>query len=356
MKTKNNKQEKKFFYRNLAMLLCLTALAAFAAGCGFFKQDQKGSFEQNKERAESDIDFAATQGSKSDIVSRMDCTVTEEEQGGAVFAYDQADAVSVDVTAANVFVAEADTNVVLYQKNDTAQIAPASTAKIIMALTALDVCSAEDHVTVGAEITMMKADSSRAWLNQGDILTIRQLLIALLLPSGNDAAYTLAVYTGKKIAGDDSLPNAQAVGVFMEAVNEKARQIGAENSNFVVPDGYDAEGQYTTARDLAVITKACLENPDLAEIMAKEKSYEKWTSGREVTYHNSNKLLDANSPFYYPEVIGIKTGTSGLAGASLISAAVINDKTYISVVMGASTEDQRFQDSMVIYDAIKALD
>ena len=126
-------------------------------------------------------------------------------------------------------------------------------------------------------------------------------------------------------------------------------------SNFVVPDGYDAERQYTTAYDLAVIAKECLDNPCLAEIFAKEKSYERWAGGREVTYRNTNKLLDSNSPFYYPEVIGIKTGTSSLSGASLVSAAVINGKTYLSVVMGASTEDGRFQDSIMIYDAIKAL-
>ena len=141
---------------------------------------------------------------------------------------------------------------------------------------------------------------------------------------------------------------------FMDAVNEKARKLGAKNSNFVVPDGYDAEGQYTTAYDLAIIAKACLDNPDIAEIMANENSYERWAGGREVTYRNTNKLLDGGSEFYYPEAIGIKTGTSSLSGASLVSAAVINNKTYISVVMGASTEDSRFQDSIIIYDAVKS--
>lgn len=375
MKRKKNNMWKKIFCTNISLLFCLVMVAALTAGCGSRKQDEEDSFDSIPERVESNVNFVETEKTENNIDSEQtektednrdsieteatedntDFNETNGGQDGAVFISDQADSISVDITAENVIVVEVDTNLVLYQKNGTAQIAPASTAKMIMALTALDVCSAEDNVTVGAEITMMPADSSRAYLNQGDTLTVRQLLTALLLPSGNDAAYSLAVYTGKKIDGDSSLSNERAVEVFMDAVNEKARELGAKNSNFVVPDGYDAEGQYTTAYDLAIIAKACLDNPDIAEIMAKEKSYERWAGGREVTYRNTNKLLDGGSEFYYPEAIGIKTGTSSLSGASLVSAAVINDKTYISVVMGASTEDSRFQDSIAIYDAVKAL-
>lgn len=267
--------------------------------------------------------------------------------------FDQADTISTDIGAANAVLMQADTHAVLYQKEARAKIAPASTAKLITALTVLDICAQDDVVTVGTEIMMMQQDASRAWLNQGDTLTIRQLLIALLLPSGNDAAYTLAVHTGRKIAQDDNLTETQAVEVFMDAVNEKAKSLGAVNSNFVVPDGYDADGQYTTAVDLAMIADACLDNACIAQLIGTYRSYEKWTSGREVTYYNTNQLLDSSSPFYYPEAIGIKTGSTGLAGDCLVSAAEINGKTYICVVMGAATSDARYQDSIQIYDAIK---
>ncbi len=348
MKRKNNKARKKIFRMNLSTILCLTMVAVFAAGCGFRKQGSGNVIDSD---AQSSVQPAETEK----IERNTDFIETGEERDGTAFISDRSDSFSVDITAANVIVVEADTNLVLYRKNSSDRIAPASTAKIIMALTALDVCSAEDCVTVGSEIMMMHDDSSRAWLNQGDTLTIRQLLIALLLPSGNDAAYALAVHTGRKIAGDNRLSNEQAVEVFMDAVNEKAKELGAEHSNFVVPDGYDAEGQYTTACDLAIIAKACLDNPDIARIVAKEKSYERWTGGREVTYQNTNKLLDSGSPYYYPEAIGMKTGTSSLAGAGLVSAAVINEKTYVSIVMGAATKDSLFQDSIIIYDAIKEL-
>ena len=140
-----------------------------------------------------------------------------------------------------------DTDALLYQKNSTDRIAPASTAKMITALTVLEYCSPEEEMRVGAEIEMIHSDSSTAWLMKGDTLTVRQLLIALMLPSGNDAAYTLAVNIGKTIAGDNSLSNQQAIQIFMDKVNEKAKELGITDSNFVVPDGYDAEGQYTTA-------------------------------------------------------------------------------------------------------------
>lgn len=266
---------------------------------------------------------------------------------------DPVNSLCVNITAANAIVINADTNETLYQKNGTDKIAPASTAKMITALTVLDYCSPDDEMRVGAEIELIHDDSSRAWLMQGDTLTVRQLLVALMLPSGNDAAYTLAVNTGKKIAGDQGLSNAQAIDVFMDKANEKAEALGAENSNFVVPDGYDADGQYTTAYDLAVIAKACLDDPCISEIAASDSSYERWPNGREVTYSNTNELLNPDSRYYRPEVIGLKTGTSSLGGACIVSAAVINGNTYICAVMG-STENDRFRDSIDIIDAIKS--
>lgn len=260
--------------------------------------------------------------------------------------------ISADISADNALIMNIDANTILYQKNSTDPIAPASTAKMITALTVLDYCSPEEEMTVGPEIEMISKDSSRAWLTIGDTLTVRQLLIALLLPSGNDAAYTLAVNTGKKIAHDDSLSAGQSIDLFMKQVNQKATALGAENSNFLVPDGYDTEGQYTTAYDLALIAKACLDHPCIAEIAAMHTSYEVWSNGREVTYYNTNELLNPDSQYYRPDVIGLKTGTSSRGGAGLVSAAVINGETYLCVVMG-STENGRFQDSIDLYDAIR---
>ena len=336
------KKRKVLFYRAVCVMLCLLIVSVIF-GVVYFCKEGKDSGFPSKENMKTGEEYSWQTDGQSEAqppISQHAIT-------------DQANAIDLDIIASNAVVMNKDTNALLYQKNGTDRIAPASTAKMITALTVLEYCSPEEEMRVGAEIEMIHSDSSTAWLMKGDTLTVRQLLIALMLPSGNDAAYTLAVNTGKTITGDNSLSNQQAIQIFMDKVNEKAKAIGVADSNFVVPDGYDAEGQYTTAYDLAIIAKACLENPIISEIVASNTSYEKWPNGREVTYNNSNELLDPNSPYYRPEVIGLKTGTSSLGGACVVSAAVIDGETYICVVMG-STKESRFQDSVAILDKIKA--
>ena len=259
--------------------------------------------------------------------------------------------ISADIMATNAYVLNVDSNTALYQKNSDEHIAPASTAKMLTALTVLDYSSLDDTFTVGSEIDLITSDSSRAWLNLGDTLTVKQLLVAMLLPSGNDAAYTLAVNVGKRIAGEDWLGAQQAIEVFANTMNQKAKEVGAASSNFVTPDGYDADGQYTTTFDLAQIAKACLGNDILSEIMGSYKIYDTWINGREVTYYNTNQLLNPDSQYYYSYAVGLKTGTSGDGGSCLVSAATINGQTYICVVMGGSGET-RFSDSLTIFNEI----
>lgn len=135
-------------------------------------------------------------------------------------------------------------------------------------------------------------------------------------------------------------------------MNKKARKIGAASSNFVRPDGYDAESQYTTCEDLAKIAANCLENATLAEIMGTFRISDTWADGREVTYNNTNELLNPESPYYYPNAVGLKTGNSGQAGSCLVSASVIQGETYICVIMGDSS-DTRWQDSLSVFHQIE---
>lgn len=335
-----SRTKKRILYGSACVALCLLIAGAAFSAANLLKGGKAPPPLDNETVSSNEVFFQEDRGQN-------------EEVSPIPGPVNSVDSISVDVVAKNVVVMNADTNTLLYQKNSTDKIAPASTAKLITALTVLDYCSPDDEMTVGTEIELMHEDSSRAWLNQGDILTTKQLLIALLLPSGNDAAYTLAVNAGKRIAEDSNLTNAQSVDVFMDKVNEKAQMLGLENSNFLAPDGYDTEGQHTTAYDLAIIAKACLDNPYISEIVSSYTSYQKWVSGREVTYNNSNELLNPNSRYYYSEAIGLKTGASTLAGNCLVSAAVINGKTYICVMMG-STADDRFTDSITIYEKIKA--
>ena len=261
--------------------------------------------------------------------------------------------IAADLWAANVCLINTATSEVLYEKNSDDQIAPASTAKMLSALTALDYCSIDETVTVGREVQYIAADSSRAWLYAGNKLTLRQLLTAMLLPSGNDAAYTLAVHTGRVIAGDSSLSIEQAISVFLEAMNEKAISVGADSSNFLTPDGYDTAAQYTTARDLACIAQACINQAELYEIMGSYSISAVWESGQAVTYENTNELLNPDSEYYYPFITGMKTGKTSTAGSCLVSSACFQDEIFICVVMG-STESGRYTDSLILYETLEA--
>ncbi len=259
--------------------------------------------------------------------------------------------ISEKINAKNALLLNVSSNTVMYEKESDQQIAPASTAKMLTALTVLDHCDADDEVIVGEEIERVAKDASRAWLYTGSRLTVRQLLDALLLPSGNDAAYTLAIFTGRKLCHDDDASIDKALEHFIEAMNKKAEDIGAVHSNFISPDGYDTAGQYTTTNDLAYIAKAFMSSGILREIAGSWRISDVWLNGREVTYYNTNKLIDPDSPYFYEHAAGLKTGNSEAAGSCLVSCAYIADELYICVVMG-STDEGRWLDSLTLYHAI----
>lgn len=247
-----------------------------------------------------------------------------------------------------VYLIDADTGEELFSKNSDKRTAPASTAKILTALVVLEYCEMDENVTAGDEVRLVAADASRAQVYIGDTLNIEQLLTALLLPSGNDAAYVLAAYTGRKILNDNNAETSAAIEAFVEEMNSKASQIGAADSVFKSPDGYDSKGQYTTAEDMVKIAGEFVKSDKLMEIAGQYSKYDIWTGGKEVSYYNTNEMLNPDSIYYMDCVTGIKTGTSDLAGACLISSAKINSKTYICAVMGG-TEEERFTDTAALY-------
>ena len=259
--------------------------------------------------------------------------------------------ISADLEAKNAYLWDLSANSVLYNKECDEQIAPASTVKLLTALTALEFCGEDDQVLVGQEIRLIAEDASRAWLNPGNRLTVRQLLDAMLLPSGNDAAYALAVFSGRRISDNNELSIDKALDVFREAMNEKAAALGAVHSYFLSPDGYDTAGQYTTARDLALIAKHFVGNDTLRTIAESYRISDVWLSGQAVTYYNSNELINPGSSYYFEYATGLKTGKSDAAGGCLVSCADIGGHTYLCVVMGSTTEG-RWKDSLNLYHAV----
>ena len=256
--------------------------------------------------------------------------------------------------ARNAILWDATNDITIFSKNSGQQVAPASTTKILTSLVVLDYCHPGEIVTVGQEIKKIGPSSSVIYLRVGDRLSVQHLLDGLLLSSGNDAAYALAVYTGRKIAGDPELSPDPALSLFLERMNQKARELGGENSHFLSPDGYNAEGQYSSAADLARFAKPFFQSPILREIVSNQEIRSTWENGRQVRHRSFIDMIYPDSPYYYPNLLGGKTGYTKLAGNCAVTGALEEGRLYICVVLGCETPEERWQDSLTLYKAAAA--
>ena len=238
----------------------------------------------------------------------------------------------------------------LYAKAADERCYPASLTKLMTAVVALEHSTPDAEVTVGDEVRLIASDSSRAYLTQGTRLTVEQLLQALLLPSGNDAAYTLAVYTGRLIATDNALDNRAAVSVFCTAMNKKAAQLGCTGTHFVNPDGIHSDDHYTTAADMMKIAECALNQEVIARTVALPKVNTKLLSGQTVTWTNTNKLIRQGNAFSYDGATGMKTGSTDEAGYCLVASATRDGKTSIAVIMGSPSDSGRWEDAGGLLD------
>lgn len=214
-----------------------------------------------------------------------------------------------DNSAGACVLVHADTGQTLYAKNPDKHMLIASTTKIMTALVVIDHCDPNASVTIKPEWTGVEGSSM--YLRAGDSYTIRELLYGLLLVSGNDAATALACVCGGSIEG------------FAKMMNDEAAALGLQNSHFQNPHGLDAEGHYSTAADLAVITCAAMKKPLFAEIVG--------TSSATVhgqTLVNHNKLLRT-----YSGALGVKTGYTMAAGRILVSCAERNGLKLVCVTI-----------------------
>ena len=289
----------------------------------------------------------------SGTVARQD-TVTSLRLAEQWVVPDDLPAVS-EVSAESVFVGTIDSGQVLFATNATTAMAPASTAKIAVALTALDVLTDLDEVvTIEREDEVDRSVYSNAQLQAEDEVTVGNLLYGLLLPSGNDAARALARFGGLALDPDNDDPTA----TFLDAVNARAASLGATSTTILQPAGEDRDGQVTTARDLAILAASLLDYEILAGIVATG-SYEMEVAGpyeRLVALTNTNALLGNDG------VIGVKTGTSDSAGACLVTAVQMEggDRVVIAVMGSALsydagdmvTEDRRYDDTLALLDAV----
>ena len=230
----------------------------------------------------------------------------------------------------------------LYGKNENQHIYIASTTKLMTCLVLLSLFQPDDVITVGNEVYLRKPNSSVSLIQPGHQLTIRTLLAALLLPSGNDAAYTAAVQTARKHSGDSSMDNSRAVTYFCNLMNEEARRLGCNDTYFVNPEGWDHSSHYSTAADMTKIAVAAANNAVISSIANIHSNRFTFHSGQWIDWQNTNKLLDPESTYYYPWAHGLKTGTTPLAGNCLVAFAEKDGRRILVLAYGCSTENDRF--------------
>lgn len=216
-------------------------------------------------------------------------------------------------------------------KNENFRFSPASAAKIMTAIVVLDAYPLERALVVS---NVKEAKGSKMGLEDGEVITVKNLLYGLMLPSGNDAAFVLSQnYPG----GPDK---------FIEEMNEKATELKLKNTKFLDPSGY-SDDNYTTAHDLARLAAYSLKNKYFAQIVST-----KTITVYDVSKKVEHKLVNLNELLGSKGVVGVKTGYTQEAGGVLVSSLIQEGKLYIIVVLNSP---DRFQATENIIETIKNL-
>lgn len=253
--------------------------------------------------------------------------------------------VNEQVSSAGVILMEDNEEHIMYKKNGHSTFYPASTTKILTALLALEYGHLDDKVVVSEAVKNIPYDSSKAYINPGDEMTLEQLLYGLLLNSGNDCGVAIAVH----IAGSEE--------AFAKLMNEKAKELGAKNSSFVNSHGYDHPNHYTTPYDLALILKEAANYPPFLEVL-KTPSYKAIYSdkdGKQVTrYWSTTNDVFNNSSYQVDGIIGGKTGFTDLARHSLATVAEHNGHRYFVVTLKGNRSGRYIDTKQLLQQAYKA--
>lgn len=238
-----------------------------------------------------------------------------------IFCITPAVAEALEVSATAAVLMDADMGQVLYEKNGDRQMLIASTTKIMTALVVLEHAAPDDVITVTPN---HMAEGSSMYLRAGETVRVEELLYGLLLCSGNDAALALTECAG-------------GLTPFVALMNEKAAALGMAHTSFANPNGLDADGHYSTARDMAVLAAAAVENPTFRRICSSRSV----TIGQR-TMENHNRLLRQ-----VEGCVGLKTGYTQAAGRTLVSCAERDGCRLVAVTLQDGND---WADHAALYD------
>lgn len=232
------------------------------------------------------------------------------------------------------------------------KVYPASTTKLLTALCALSIMNPDEEVSPGEEVYMTGEGASSAYIRPGHVLSVEMLIEAMMIPSGNDAAYALAAACGKKLLSDDGAGAEESVFRFVDEMNEYAKtELGCTESNFTTPDGLAGEEHYSTAKDMAKISAAATKNDIIMKYAGCAFDDVQYASGHVNHWDNTNKQLDEASPFYDENIKGMKTGSLDKYYC-LITLYDNGESRYIIGVFGSPTDVGRYKDVKNILENI----
>lgn len=225
---------------------------------------------------------------------------------------------------------------ILYGKNENQRMNPASITKIATAIYAIEHCDLNEQVTVSANAT--KVEGTKVYLEPGEVVSMEKLLIGMIMNSGNDAAVAIA----EQIDG--------SVSSFAENVNEYLeKKVGVTNTHFENPNCLFGENHYTTAADMAKITKYALQNETFKRIFGM-KEY-KWDGQSwHTTLLSHHRLLKGEFPYETATITGGKNGFINESGFTLVTAAEKDDLQLIAVTMKTNLKDAPYNDTMQLLD------
>lgn len=256
---------------------------------------------------------------------------------------------SLNINSSNALLIDLESEKILFDKNSTRAIYPASMTKIMTAITVLEhVKDLNEKVILNKEMfnSLYYENASMAGFSPGEGVSVIDLLYGLLLPSGGECAVGLAEYVSDSESS------------FVSLMNKKAQEIGMSNSHFTNTTGLHDENHYTTAKDMAILLKYALSNDMFYKIFTSNRHSSSSTNKHEggITYYSTLFSRIGNSNFKGGSILGGKTGYTPEAGQCLASLAIKDGKYYILVTAGANgdnkTQKLHIDDAFTIYSAV----
>lgn len=251
-----------------------------------------------------------------------------------------AQSAELNLASETAILIEASTGEILYEKNAEQKMYPASITKLMTILLALENGSLTDEITFSHDaVYSIEQGSAHIAIQEGEVLTVEQVLRAIILRSANEASNGIAEYV------DGSVEE------FAKHMTERAKELGCENTNFVNANGLHNENHYTTAHDMALIAKELLTHEEYRSMMSETYYEIPPTNQQEETryLHGQHQMLNQNSAYYYEYAIGGKTGFTGEALNTLVTYAAKDDMELIAVVM-KSTGAEHYTDTKALFE------